>query len=177
MPVEQVSWYEAVEFCAQLSQHTGRNYRLPSEAEWEYACRATMKTPFHFGDTITTDVANYRGTDDKNLGRSGSYGDGPKGKYRKKTTPVGQFDAANRFGLSDMHGNVWEWCLDHWHDNYNGAPDDGSVWTQGGDSDRRVLRGGSWFNDPRVCRSASRFSLVPDDRNYLIGFRVILAPR
>ena len=124
-PVESVSWDDAVEFCRRLSQHSGRDYRLPSEAEWEYACRAGTSTPFHFGETITTELANYRGTDDKDLDWSGSYGRGPKGKYRKQTTEVGSF-LANGFGLYDMHGNVWEWCADDWHDNYNGAPDDSS---------------------------------------------------
>ena len=119
-PVEQVSWHDAVEFCARLSEHTGREYRLPTEAEWEYACRAGTKTPFHFGEMIKTDVANYSG--------NYTYADGPKGRRRGKTTPVDQFQVGNAFGLSDMHGNVWEWCLDHWHGNYKGAPTDGSAW-------------------------------------------------
>ena len=101
-PVEQVNWFEAVEFCERLSKLTGRNYRLPSEAEWEYACRAGTTTPFHFGETINTELANYRGTDYKERNWSGSYGDGPKGEYREQTTPVGQFPA-NAFGLYDMH--------------------------------------------------------------------------
>jgi formylglycine-generating enzyme required for sulfatase activity len=113
-PVEKVSWYDAVEFCARLSQHTGKSYRLPSEAEWEYACRAGTTTPFHFGETITSELANYRATE--------TYGAGVKGTYRQETTEVGSFGVANAFGLYDMHGNVWEWCLDDWHDNYEGAP-------------------------------------------------------
>jgi formylglycine-generating enzyme required for sulfatase activity len=128
-PVEQVSWYEAVEFCDRLSRLTSHTYRLPTEAEWEYACRANTETPFHFGETITTDLANYCGEDDKNDPEEypGHYGRGPKGVYRKTTTPVNHFHPlANAFGLCDMHGNVWEWCLDHWHDNYEGAPTDGS---------------------------------------------------
>ncbi|GAB4325491.1 MAG: hypothetical protein OHK0047_10400 [Leptolyngbyaceae cyanobacterium] len=174
-PVELVSWYDAVEFCDRLSQLTGRPYRLPSEAEWEYACRAGTTTPFHFGETITTDLANYCGEDRKEYGWSGSYGRGPKGIYRQETTTVGSFGVANAFGLFDMHGNVWEWCLDHWHENYKGAPTDGSAWVTGGDSDRRLLRGGSWGNNPRLCRSACRDGLNPDDRDDLIGFRVVCA--
>ena len=181
-PVEQVSWYDAVEFCARLSKHTGRKYRLPSEAEWEYACRGGTTTPFHFGETITTDLANYRGTDFQTFGYSGSYGDGPKGVYRQKTTDVGSFDAPNAFGLHDMHGNVWEWCLDDWHSNYEKAPTDGSPWIDNENDNRsqkKVLRGGSWVNSPDSCRSACRYSF---DRSAgrviiigIIGFRVVCA--
>ncbi len=135
-PVEQVTWYDAVEFCKRLSVHTGRPYRLPSEAEWEYACRARTTTPFHFGKTLTTYVANYRGTV--------AYGDGPEGDYIKETTHVDYFDIANDFGLCDMHGNVLEWCQDIWHENYNNAPTDGSAWMTDGNDSRRILRGGSW---------------------------------
>lgn len=176
-PVEQVSWYQAVEFCDRLSQKTGRNYRLPSEAEWEYACRAGTTTPFHFGETIRTDLANYRGEDMKingNLSR-GSYGDGPKGIYRKETIEVGSFPA-NAFGLYDMHGNVWEWCADHWHENYEGAPNDGSIWLSSDENSSRLLRGGSWYNDPGYCRSAVRNYDRPGFNNsYGIGFRVVCA--
>ena len=176
-PVETVSWYDAVEFCERLSNHTGRKYRLPSEAQWEYACRAGTKTPFHFGEIITSELANYDATR--------TYGDGPKGKYRQETTPVGSFDVANAFGLYDMHGNVWEWCLDDWHDNYEGGPTDGSAWMSENDNlfqaeGRSVLRGGSWINYPVSCRSASRSN---DDRsagrvvigNDNVGFRVVCA--
>ncbi len=174
-PVEQVSWNDAVEFCNKLSQKTGRTYRLPSEAEWEYACRAGTTTPFYFGETITTDIANYRGTDWK-IGETlypGNYGQGPKGIYRKKTIDVGKFPP-NAFGLYDMHGNVWEWCQDTWHYNYNGAPKDGSAWVSGNDNDYRLLRGGSWNNDPRGCRSADRFNRFPGGRLFNFGFRVVV---
>jgi formylglycine-generating enzyme required for sulfatase activity len=171
-PVERVSWEEAVAFCERLSQLAGREYRLPSEAEWEYACRARTTTPFHFGETITTDLANYDGTDDPDGKWSGSYGRGSKGNYRKETTPVGTFPP-NAFGLYDMHGNVWEWCLDHWHDNYEGAPTDGSAWLSEDKSLNRLLRGGSWDYSPRNCRSAVRYLNSPGYRFYIIGFRVL----
>jgi formylglycine-generating enzyme required for sulfatase activity len=163
-PVEQVSWDDAIAFCTQLSQKTGKTYRLPSEAEWEYACRAGTTTPFHFGDTITPDLANYDG--------NYTYGDAPKGMYREQTTDVGSFPA-NAFGLYDMHGNVWEWCADPWHDNYQGAPTDGAVWETGGDAAKRRLRGGSWYFNPVYCRSANRGSSAPVVRNLDVGFRVV----
>ena len=172
-PVESVNWYDAVEFCQRLSQHTNRTYRLPTEAQWEYACRARTTTPFHFGETITTDLANYDGTDDKDGLWSGSYGRGPKGEYRQETTAVDHFGIANAFGLCNMHGNVWEWCLDHWHDNYEGASNDGSAWLTDDEGARRVLRGGSWYNDPSFCRSASRFDDYPDLDFNEVGFRVV----
>ncbi len=165
-PVEQVSWEDAVEFCARLSQRTGKTYRLPSEAEWEYACRAGTTTPFHFGDTLTPDLANYDGND--------TYGNGPKGTYRERTTDVGSFPA-NAFGLCDMHGNVREWCGDRWHENYQGAPKDGSVWDQGGDENLRLLRGCSWLTLPWGCRSACRYRLTRDERVSDLGFRVACA--
>ncbi|MDJ0772843.1 MAG: formylglycine-generating enzyme family protein [Mastigocoleus sp. MO_167.B18] len=174
-PVERVSWYDAVEFCARLSNHTGREYRLPSEAEWEYACRAGTKTPFHFGETITSELANYNA--------SSTYGDGPKGIDREETTPVGSFKVANAFGLYDMHGNVLEWCLDDWHENYEGAPLDGSAWMNENDNlyqakGGAVLRGGSWFGLPAFCRSAYRYNYVRAGRDliyYCFGFRVVCA--
>ncbi len=179
-PVEQVSWSYAVEFCDRLSSHTKRLYRLPSEAEWEYACRAGTTTPFHFGETITTDLANYDGTDDKEGKWSGSYGQGPKGIYREQTTPVGSFGVANAFGLYDMHGNVWEWCADHWHDNYEGAPKDGSAWQNNdndndNDNQNSLLRGGSWDYNPPYCRSACRHYVDAGVRSNGIGFRVVCA--
>ena len=178
LPIEQVSWHDAVEFCDRLSSQTGRDYRLPTEAEWEYACRAGTTTPFHFGQTITTDLANYDGTDDPDGKWSGSYGQGPKGEYRKETTPVDHFAIANAFGLCDMHGNVWEWCQDHWHDSYEGAPMDGSAWLSENENASRVGRGGSWIVIPRHCRSACRDPITPDNRDSFIGFRVVCsAPR
>ena len=176
-PVETVSWEDVVEGCDRLSAHTGRVYRLPSEAEWEYACRAGTTTPFHFGPTITTDYANYRGVD-TTYGK-GSYGPGPLGEYRKETTAVGSFEVANAFGLFDMHGNVWEWCQDTWHSNYQGAPLDGSAWQEDPlHNNGRVRRGGSWLVNPRSCRSAYRVRLDIDNRNLNLGFRVVAsAPR
>ncbi|KAM3089621.1 caspase, EACC1-associated type [Phormidesmis sp. 146-35] len=180
-PVESVSWDEAVEFCDRLSKKTGRPYRLPSEAEWEYACRAGTTTPFHFGETITTDLANYRGTDWEYQGETypGNYGDGPKGIFREQTMDVGSFPP-NAFGLYDMHGNVWEWCADPWHENYKNAPTDGRVWEVESDRENanRLLRGGSWDIIPIDCRSALRNWNRRDVRNNSLGFRLLLpAPR
>ncbi len=171
-PVTDVNWFESVEFCKRLSKHSGRTYRLPTEAEWEYACRAGTTTPFNFGETITTDLANYRGTDNKEHEWSGSYGRGTEGIYREQTTPADAF-SPNAFGLYDMHGNVWEWCLDHWHDNYQGAPTDASAWLSDDKNANRLLRGGSWGDDPRNCRSATRIYLTPVNRILIIGFRVV----
>ena len=163
LPVERVNWYEAIEFCKRLSVYTKREYRLPSEAEWEYACRARTETPFHFGEMITPDLANYNS--------SYAYNNGPKGRNREKTTEVGSFPA-NQWGLSDMHGNVWEWCQDVWHGSYEGATTDGSAWTEGGNQKRRVIRGSSWFLNPKYCRSAYRDHDTPGSRDDGIGFRV-----
>ncbi|NCR10431.1 MAG: SUMF1/EgtB/PvdO family nonheme iron enzyme [Microcystis aeruginosa LG13-11] len=193
-PVEQISWRDAIEFCARLSKLSGREYRLPSEAEWEYACRAGTTTAFHFGETITTDLANYRGTDweiEKKV-YPGNYGRGPKGIYREETTPVGYFKVANDFGLYDMHGNVWEWCLDPWHDSYQDKTrTDSEVWDEEqseeqylldknnviqllSDKRTRVLRGGSWDFNPRYCRSAYRIWNYPVYRYFInYGFRVV----
>ncbi len=166
-PVEWVSWYDAVEFCQRLSEATGREYRLPSEAEWEYACRAGTTTPFHFGETITSKLANYRVSE--------IYAGESVGKYREGTTDVGSFPP-NAFGLYDMYGNVFEWCADAWHGNYSGAPNDGSAWTKGGNDNRSLLRGGSWVNNPDNCRSAFRYNYVTARRgDYKVnfGFRVV----
>ena len=164
-PVECVSWNAVVEFCTLLSQKTERNYRLPSEAEWEYACRAGTKTSFHFGNAINTDLANYDG---RYIYRSGA-----KGEYRQTTTPVGTF-SPNAFGLYDMHGNVWEWCQDIWHNDYIGAPINGSAWEGGRSSIYRVLRGGSWYGYPWYCRSAARGRGKQGDWKLYYGFRVAL---
>jgi formylglycine-generating enzyme required for sulfatase activity len=175
LPIDSVSWLEAIDFCQKLSQKTGRNYRLPTEAEWEYACRAGTKTPFHFGETISSGVANYQAQDWEYEGNTypGKYGSGQLGEYREKTTSVGSFGAANRFGLFDMHGNVWEWCLDHWHGNYEGAPIDGSAWLSDNQSPRYVIRGGSWDNKPSYCRSATRYYDFSGYSNIVFGFRVV----
>ena len=168
-PVECVSWEESMEFCQRLRQRLGRFYSLPSEAQWEYACRAGTTTPFAFGETLTTDLANYDG--------NYTYGSGPKGRYREETSEVGRYPA-NAWGLQDMHGNVWEWCLDIWHDSYNGAPCDGSAWVSMSDeSSIRLLRGGSWGHFPRFCRSAFRGWSRPDARYYGWGFRVCCLPQ
>ncbi|UBF27703.1 formylglycine-generating enzyme family protein [Kovacikia minuta CCNUW1] len=175
-PIEQVSWLDAIEFCARLSAHTDREYRLPSEAEWEYACRALTPTPFCFGETITTDLANYSGIDWEYEGRicsKGAYGKGPTGDDRRETTDVGRFGVANRFGLYDMHGNVREWCQDCWHPSYANAPTDGTPWISEGDCSQRILRGGSWNTGPRSCRSAARSKLEPDANLYDTGFRIV----
>ncbi|WP_427159547.1 formylglycine-generating enzyme family protein [Aliinostoc sp. HNIBRCY26] len=163
-PVEQISWDDAVEFCKKLSNITGRNYRLPSEAEWEYACRAGTNTPFHFGETITAELANYDA--------SQTYASAPQGLFRRQTTPVGSFPA-NAFGLYDMHGNVLEWCQDGWHDNYHGAPVDGSVWINENDNRIGMLRGGFLSFSPIHCRSAARYSYYRDERVNYFGFRVV----
>ncbi|MHC5850255.1 caspase, EACC1-associated type [Nostoc sp.] len=164
-PVERVSWDDVIEFCARLSKKTEKTYRLPSEAEWEYACRAGTTTPFYFGETITTDLANYDG--------NYTYGSAPNGEYRKQTTDVGKFPA-NPFGLFDMHGNIWEWCQDEWHENYNGAPKDGSAWLSDNDNQNRLLRGGSWRLNPRYCRSALRNYYTRVNKGGNVGFRVVV---
>ena len=184
-PVETVSWLDAMEFCSRLSQRSGRTYTLPSESQWEYACRAGITTPFHYGETLSAELANYDG--------NYTYGKGPKGTYRQQTTPVDSFPA-NAWGLHDMHGNVWEWCADHWHSSYalglQAAPTDGSPWLdtieagkagkkeERADEYSRVLRGGSWNGYPVCCRSAYRSSSYrPANAYNYIGFRVCCLPR
>jgi formylglycine-generating enzyme required for sulfatase activity len=163
-PVERVSWREAVEFCHSLTRHTGRPYGLPSEAQWEYACRAGTVTAFCFGPTLTTDLANYVGEH--------TFLDEPKGVYRHGTTDVGSFPA-NAFGLHDMPGNVWEWCADAWHADYTGAPTDGNPWARG-ETGRRVVRGGCWHDPPSLLRSAARLSFAEAEGEDFVGLRVML---
>jgi formylglycine-generating enzyme required for sulfatase activity len=164
-PVEEISWEDAVEFCARLAKRTGKAYRLPTEAQWEYACRAGTKGPFSFGETITTEFVNYFG--------NGPYGKAPRGECRPGTLPVGSLGVANAFGLSDMHGNVKEWCRD-WYGPYRSeavtdpqGPSQGTV---------HVNRGGHWAADAGMCRSAFRISSGISRGNH-VGFRVVVASR
>jgi formylglycine-generating enzyme required for sulfatase activity len=159
-PVEMVSWDDAVEFCSRLSAYTQYAYRLPSEAEWEYVCRAGTETPFHFGEALSTDIANY-------------------GNNFAGTTSVDLLKAANAWGLSDMHGNIWEWCQDDWHENYDRAPRDGNAWSSNSSKNRkRVVRGGCWYVRPQVCRSAYRYRTSRVSYRAYVGFRVACsAPR
>ncbi|WP_020653218.1 bifunctional serine/threonine-protein kinase/formylglycine-generating enzyme family protein [Massilia niastensis] len=163
-PVVGVTWFDALKYVQWLSAATGKRYRLPSEAEWEYACRAGTQTAFSCGDTIDTGQANYDG--------SFTYNGGPRGEYRGGTTPAGSFPP-NPWGLYDMHGNVWEWVQDVVHDNYEGAPGDGSAWELGGDQARRILRGGSWLYNPRYLRSALRNGFSAVLSNDIVGLRVV----
>jgi len=167
-PVTCVNWHDAQAFIAWLNERLGLTdqpdaYRLPSEAEWEYACRAGTETPFSFGASITTDQANFNGT-------AGYGGDQPSMVWRKATTPVGRFPA-NAFGLYDMHGDTWDWCEDAWNKTYQGAPADGAPWRTG-DASLRVLRGGSWGDTPQGCRAAMRDRNNPTVRGNVLGFRL-----
>jgi formylglycine-generating enzyme required for sulfatase activity len=163
-PVVGLSWHDAQQYVQWLSAATGKRYRLPSEAEWEYACRAGTRTAFSFGDTIHPDQANYDGRF--------TYHAGVRGAYRRGTTPVGMFPP-NPWGLFDMHGNVWEWVQDVVHDNYEGAPLDACAWEDGGDQTRRILRGGSWLYHPRYLRSALRNGYASTLSNNIVGLRVV----
>ncbi len=170
-PVERVSWEEAVEFCRALSalpgeRTAGREYRLPTEAEWEYACRAGTTTPFHFGGVLDASQANCDGNH--------PYGTSTFGPYLERTTTVGSY-SANGFGLYDMHGSVWEWCAD-WSDSgyYANSPTDDPPGPASGSS--RVSRGGSWRSGARYCRSANRNCYEPAHRSFSLGFRVALVP-
>jgi formylglycine-generating enzyme required for sulfatase activity len=173
-PVVNVSWHDAMAFCQRLRLRTGKNYTLPSEAQWEYACRAGTTTPFHWGATMRTNLANCDGRK--------VYGDGEKGEFRRQTMDVASFPA-NPWGLQDMHGNVWEWCADHWHSNYQETPEDGGAWIDEEARDdkvttkNRLLRGGSWDNPSAGCRSAYRLNILPENRNNSIGFRVCCLPQ
>ena len=160
--MEQVNSNDAQAFAAKLSAKTGKQYRLLSQAEWEYAARAGTATPFHTGNRITTGQANFDG--------NYTYNGSSKGQYRKSTVAVGSFPS-NAFGLHDMHGNVWEWVADCWNETYRGAPADGRAWNTG-DCARRVLRGGSWSNGPRNLRAAYRNRHSTDTRLSHLGFRI-----
>jgi formylglycine-generating enzyme required for sulfatase activity len=161
-PVECVSWNNAVNFCQKLSQKTGKNYKLPSEAQWEYACRAGTTTPFYFGESITSDLVNYGDY---------AYAAAPKGKYREQTTDVGTFPP-NAFGLYDMHGNVMEWCEDDWQKNYINAPINGSALISR--SNIKMLRGGSWYYNPDDCRSAYRYDNISTTTILVFGLYVVV---
>jgi formylglycine-generating enzyme required for sulfatase activity len=162
-PVEQVSWEEAIEFCRRLSDRKHLNYTLPDEAQWEYACRATKTTPYAYGETLAPDLANYDS--------SSAYSFGPVGIFRHETNEVGIFPA-NTWGLQDMHGNVWEWCLDVLHDYPREILGNGQQQRRFHSQDHRILRGGSWFNIPSLCRSASRRYMHAWELSYNIGFRL-----
>ena len=168
-PVEQVSWDDATEFCRKLSARTGRAYRLPSEAEWEYSARAGTTTPFAFGDTITPEIVNYDGRF--------PYANASEGRNRDGTVAVGSLGVANGFGLYDMHGNVMEWCDDWYHETYEGAPNDGSAWLRIGQRDKRVHRGGPASSYAFNSRSAVRAASSRDWPFYYTGFRVVAIAR
>ncbi len=150
-PVESINWNDTKTFCQTVYEIIGQKVRLPTEAEWEYGCRAGTTTPFYFGETISTEQANYNG--------NYTFGEGKKGTYREKTTPVGSFPA-NKFGLYDMHGNVWEWCEESWHDNYAEKPEklkqNGNIIWSSSNESLHVLRGGSWLHYPEHCLSVKR---------------------
>ncbi len=161
-PAVKLGWHDAVAYCAWLTKKTGMTYRLLSEAEWEYVARAGTTTPFWWGRSISTDQANYDG--------NSTYGDGPKGEDRRQSVAVDSFEP-NPWGLYQVHGNVWEWCADTWHKDYNGAPTDGSAWV-GSDMHPRVLRGGSWSSTARSLRAAKRFKSSAYSSYDMIGLRV-----
>ena len=153
LPVIDVNWHDARAYAVWLSEQTGKRYRLPSESEWEYAARAGTETAYSWGNEIGVNRANWH-------------------DYGCCTAPVGSFEP-NAFGLFDMHGNVWEWVEDCWHENYEGAPSDGSAWTSGGDSDYRVVRGGCWSDYPWNLRAAERLRISPSVRGVHVGFRLV----
>lgn len=162
LPVERVSWNDAQKFCQRLSKQTGRHYHLPSETQWEYACRAGTSTPFSFGETLTSDFANYNGEH--------IFKDEPRGLYFHSTSEGGKYPP-NAFGVYDMHGNLMEWCADNWIDDYRMSPRDSSDY-QMIDNPYRVARGGSWHDNPQLCRSAARIRLAQSDAEEYVGLRV-----
>lgn len=164
LPVEKISWLDAQEFCKRLTRYTGRTYRLPTESEWEYSCRGNTKTPFFFGETITPDFANYNNQSNDNKKNIG--------QFDKKTSPVDNF-YPNPFGLYDFHGNVWEWCEDHYANNYIHKPKDGSAFYNSTGNQSRVVRGGSWSLSSDYCRSAKRGNYAPESTYNFIGFRIV----
>jgi formylglycine-generating enzyme required for sulfatase activity len=168
LPVTNVSWRDAEEFCRRLSAKTKQSYRLPSEAEWEYACRAGTAGPFNLGSAITPAVSNYHSRF--------PFGGAPLQPERGHVVAAGRFRLANAFGLYDMHGNVWEWCADLWHPDYSGAPSDGRAWIDGGDDSRRPVRGGGWNDIAFFARSSQRASQPLDTTSSWIGFRVVMDP-
>jgi len=155
--VINVSWQDAQQYVAWLSRRTGQRYRLLTEAEWEYAARAGTVTAYSFGVSVSPSLANYR--------ESGL----------RRTQIVGRYPA-NGFGLHDVHGNIWEWVQDCYTDTYSGAPSDAAEAATGGDCSRRVLRGGSWAENPPALRSALRNWDSPDGRGRIFGFRVARTP-
>ena len=163
LPVERISWEDAQKFCQRLSKQTGKNYRLPSETQWEYACRAGTNTPFSFGETLTTEVANFNG--------GHTFRDESRGIYFHSTNQGGKFPP-NAYGLYDMHGNLWEWCADNWLDDYSSSPRDESFYQKHNDL-YRVARGGSWHDPPVNCRSAARLRVLQLDAEEYVGFRVV----
>jgi formylglycine-generating enzyme required for sulfatase activity len=165
LPVETITWEEAIEFCERLSLATGRRFRLPTEAEWEYACRAGTNTPFNFGDSIRSEWANFQG--------KFPYSTSPKGEFRETTVAVGTIGGPNAFGLYDMHGNVWEWCSDIWNESYDGAPTDGKSWDTGKIAYLRIIRGGAWDSLGGECRSNSRNRMTATIRLNSIGLRIV----
>ncbi|MEO1994708.1 MAG: SUMF1/EgtB/PvdO family nonheme iron enzyme [Planctomycetaceae bacterium] len=168
LPVDNVTWYSAVDFCRRLSRRpeesrAGRVYRLPTEAEWEYACRAGTETPFHYGAALSSSQANFNGKH--------PFGSAPIDGFLNRTAPVGSFKP-NKFGLYDMHGNLHEWCLDRFRrDYYSVSPEQDPQGPKYGTS--RVIRGGDWYSDGRDCRSAFRYADIPDGRFYALGMRVV----
>lgn len=165
-PVVWITWHEAVAFCRRLQNKSGKAYRLPTEAEWEYAARAGTTTPFAFGTTITPSFAVYN-----TRYKGGEIFD------KSKSAQVGSLGVANAFGLFDMHGNVGEWCQDVWHANYSGAPDDGTAWSRGDAYEERVIRGGSWVEELSACRSTARRGWLGGVHLPFIGFRVALTAK